>query len=73
MRHLWTLLSGDRRQRGSGTALRLVRTAHDVGTDLERLLLVMFWVVFVVGTIVAIAEIAQLNSLFSPASSPLLR
>lgn len=57
MRRLLSSWPWNRRQHGA-------RMAHALGVDVERLLLVLFFVVFAIGTVLAIAELWKSHSLY---------
>ena len=52
-------------QRRGARALRAVRPAQSVGADAERLLLVLFFVLFAIGSVLAITQIVDSGSLFA--------
>jgi hypothetical protein len=57
----WTPWHRTRRHRGGE---RVVRAAQAIGADVERLLLVLFFVVFAFGTILGVAQIVRAGSLY---------
>lgn len=56
MRQLWTLLSPRGLRRRSVRPLRAVRSAHVSEANVERWLLVLFFVVFAIGAVVVVVE-----------------
>jgi hypothetical protein len=54
-----------RRRRGGGVRVpRAVRTAQTVGADVEQLLLVLFFVLFTIGAIMAVVQMVQARSIY---------
>ena len=52
-------------QRRGARALRAVRAAQVAGADSERLLLALFFLLFAIGSILAITQMVDSGSLFS--------
>ena len=64
MRRLRMSWPWQRRRRGEVRVLRAVRAAQGGGADVERLLLVLFFVVFTIGTILAVVQMVQARSIY---------